>query len=122
MTLDTLIVCRFIVEKLLVLGAVGPVTTQTVQGQVRISRIDDIDSERMAGMVLPFMAGGAKIDNRGFIEHKEVIRTVRGMAGGAFPLGDWLVLGLRSLLAGERVGMAVPAQIEHRFLQQSIFR
>ena len=67
-------------------------------------------------MCLPVMAIAAHIDRGRLVHEKEIVRSVGRMAGGAVPVRNRRMRGLRSLLSGNGVGVTAAAQGKHGFL------
>ncbi len=94
MTLDARVVSRFEVEEVLVFSPVRPVAAQALQGDVGIPGIDDLLTDRVRRMRLPFVTFRAELDRRRFLRQEGVVGTVRRVALVTRPFRDWRVLGL----------------------------
>jgi len=66
MTLDTQVVDRLSVNEMLVLSAVSAVTTQAVQSQVWVARVDHLFPDRVSRVGLPVVTLSAEFDIRLF--------------------------------------------------------
>ena len=77
MTLDAQLVGCWEIEKLLVLGSMGPVTARTLDGDVFVPRIDKLFPDWMGGVGLPLMAISAQFNNRFLFLQELVIGAVR---------------------------------------------
>ena len=69
-------------------------------------------------MLLPVMAGRAHINDGGLLEKKNVIGSMRFVAGGADPFLDRLMLCDGLLLPLDSIVMASAAESEHGGIQQ----
>ena len=91
----------------------GPVTAEAVHLEVRISRINDLGTDRVTRVRLPIMTLSAAGDIRRLFLQKEVIRCMWRVTDSTLPFTDRLVFGLRAILTGQSVGMTTAANIHH---------
>jgi len=94
MALDARLVRRFEVEEVLVFSPVRPVAAQALQGDVGIPGIDDLLTDRVRRMRLPFVTIRAEFDRRRFFRQEGVVGAVGRVTLVARPFRDRRVLGL----------------------------
>ena len=121
MALDARLVRRIEVEEVFVFSPVRLVAAQALHSDVGIPGVDDLLTDRVRRMRLPFVAVRAELDRRRFFRQEEIVGTVGGVAFGALPFCDRWMLGPRSHLPLHRIGMAFAANFEQRRFQQKIF-
>lgn len=93
MALNTRLVRRFEVEEVLVFGPVRAVTALTLHGDVGIPGIDDLLTDRVCRMRLPFVTLRADLDRRRFCRQEGIIGTVGRVTLVARPFRDRRVRG-----------------------------
>ena len=83
-----------------------PMTAQTLQGQVFVSFVYYLFTDRMGRVLRIVVTLPAKLDDRRLREQQRIIGRVGRMAGSAHPLCHRLMLRYRICLALDRVRMA----------------
>jgi len=74
MALGTHITDHRSINKIFILGAVGPVTSQTLHGQVLVPRVYDLLAYRVSRVLLPVMASPAELYDRRLVHQETVVR------------------------------------------------
>jgi len=97
---------------------VGAMTAQTVQGQIRIPRIDNFGADRVRRVGLPVVALPTEVDIRRLGHEERIVRAVRGVADTALTIGNRLMFGDRALLACDGVTVTAVADLLLRRPQQ----
>ena len=80
MTLDAKVPFGAEIGKRFLIRPVRTMATEAIDDQVPVSQVDDLRSDRVAGMPMPVVARTAQIDDRRIVEEKDVVRRVRGVA------------------------------------------
>ncbi len=93
MALDAHLVRRFEVEEVLVFGSVRSVTAQALQGDVGIPRVDDLLTDRVCRMRLPFVTVRAEFDRRRFFRQEGIVGAVGRVTLVARPFRDRRMFG-----------------------------
>lgn len=110
-----------VVEEVLVLGSMGPVAAETIEGDVLVARVNYLGTDRVGRVCLPIVALGAVIDRARFGLQEQVIRRMRRVANGTVAVADRLVLGHGTLLAGHGVCVTAATDFFHRCAEQAGF-
>ena len=74
MALGTHITDHRSIDKIFILGAVGPVTGQTLYGQVLVPLVYDLIAYRVCRVFLPVMASPAELYDRRLFHQETVVR------------------------------------------------
>lgn len=98
----------------------GAMAAQTVYGQIRVALILVVVAYGMGGMLLPIMATGAYLINRGVIKEKHLVCRMGGMAGCTHALCNGRMFVLNCLQPLHGVAMALGADLGHRLFKQGI--
>lgn len=109
-------------EHVLIFSSVSPVATQTRQGQVFVSFINNLFADWMGRMPLIVVTKPAELNDRLLGGQQRIVGGVGRMANSAHPVLDRLMLCYRLLLALDRVLMARAAKLDRRSLQESPLR
>lgn len=90
---------------------VGTMTAQTVQGQIRIPRIDNFGADRVRRVGLPVVTLPTEVDIRRISHEERIVRAVRGVADAALAVGNRLMFGDRAFLARDGVTVTAVADL-----------
>jgi len=107
------------INKIFILGAVGPVTGQALHGQVLVPRVYDLFAYRVRRVLLPVMTRPAEIYDRRLFQQETVVRGMGHMAAGAVPLRNRRMFCLGPFLPFDGVSMTLAADTDKRRLQQA---
>jgi hypothetical protein len=107
------------IDKIFILSAMGPVTGQTLHGQVLVPLVYDLLAYRVRRVLLPVMASPAKIYNRRIVQQETVVRRMGDMADGTVPFRNRRMFCLIPFLPGDRISMTLAAHSDKRRLQKA---
>lgn len=119
MALGTHITDHRSIDKIFILGAVGPVTGQTLHGQVLVPLVYDLFAYRVCRVFLPVMASPAELYDRRLFHQETVVRCMWDMAGSTIPFLYRRVLCMCPFLPLNRVSMTRAANTDERRLQEA---
>jgi hypothetical protein len=119
MALDTHFSDHRRIDKMFILGAMGPVTGQTLHSQVLVPRVFNLLAYRVRRVFLPIVARPAEIYDRGLFQQESIVRRMGDMAAGTVPFLYRRMFCLGPLLPLDGVAMTRTANSDRLRLQKA---
>jgi len=98
----------------------GTMTAETIHREVFVPRILVFRSDWMGGMMLPVVAATTHLNGCGLIQQQNLICSMGRMASSTIPILHRRMLMLNVFQPVDCVSMALPADLDHGFLEKTL--